>query len=137
VPTRAAADRADHREIRDRIGVWRPLPTVTYREAAIDYLVHTQDIAIPSRRQVPMPTDAAVIAAARVWSSGRMFHARRRFTGYRFLATDTDWTAGHGAEVTAPISGLLLLLTGRTAGLTSLSGSGAQALQTAGSRGRR
>ena len=27
-------------EIRDRIGVWRPLPAVTFRETAIDYLVH-------------------------------------------------------------------------------------------------
>ena len=34
-------------EIRDRIGVHRPLPTVTFRETAIDYLVHGQDIAIP------------------------------------------------------------------------------------------
>ena len=35
-------------EIRDRIGVWKPLPAVNYRESAIDYLVHTQDMAIPS-----------------------------------------------------------------------------------------
>jgi uncharacterized protein (TIGR03083 family) len=120
-------------EIRDRIGVWRPLPTLTYRESAIDYLVHPQDIAIPLRRQLPMPTDAAVVAAERVWSSPRMFHARRRFAGYRFVGTDADWSAGQGAEVTGPISGLLLLLTGRTAALASLSGPGAEALRTAGS----
>ena len=120
-------------EIRDRIGVWRPLPTLTYRDSAIDYLVHPQDIAIPLHRQLPMPTDAAVVAAERVWSSGRMFHARRRFAGYRFVATDTDWSAGHGAEVTGPISSLLLLLTGRTAALASLSGPGADVLQRGGS----
>jgi uncharacterized protein (TIGR03083 family) len=116
-------------EIRDRIGVWRPLPTLTYRESAIDYLVHAQDIAIPLGRHLAMPADAAVVAAHRVWTSPRMFHARSRFSGYRFVATDTEWVAGTGPEVTGPISGLLLVLTGRSAGLATLSGPGADALQ--------
>ena len=42
-------------EIRDRIGVRRPLPAVTFRETAIDYLVHGQDIAVPLGRTLPMP----------------------------------------------------------------------------------
>src|ERR1043165_143384 len=46
-------------EIRERIGVWRPLPTVTYRDTLIDYLVHTQDIAIPLDRAVDMRADVA------------------------------------------------------------------------------
>src|SRR6266568_6669904 len=54
-------------EIRDRIGVWRPLPTVTFRETAIDYLVHGQDIAAPLDRSLEMPRDLAVVAADRVW----------------------------------------------------------------------
>jgi len=124
-------------EIRDRIGVWRPLPTVTYRETAIDYLVHTQDIAVPLGRSIPMPVPTAVVATDRVWSSGRMFHPRRRFSGYRFVATDADFSAGQGDLVTGPISGLLLLLTGRPAGLTTLSGPGARALHEAGSGARR
>jgi uncharacterized protein (TIGR03083 family) len=119
-------------EIRDRIGVWRPLPTLTYRESAIDYLVHAQDIAIPLRRNLAMPADAAVVAAERVWSSPRMFHARTRFAGYRFVATDTDWVAGTGQEASGPISALLLLLTGRSAGLARLSGPGADALRAGG-----
>lgn len=119
-------------EIRDRIGVWRPLPTMTYRESAIDYLVHTQDIAIPLGRDVPMPTDAAVVAADRVWSSDRMFHARKRYAGYRFVATDAAWSAGDGAEVRGPIGGLLLLLTGRAAGLATLSGPGTTSLGATG-----
>lgn len=118
-------------EIRDRIGVWRPLPSLTYRESAIDYLVHPQDIAIPLGRELAMPTDAAVVAVDRVWSSDRMFHARKRHAGYRFVATDASWSAGEGAEVAGPIGGLLLLLTGRPAGLATLSGPGADALRTA------
>lgn len=117
-------------EIRDRIGVWRPLPTVTYRESAIDYLVHLQDIAIPLGRAVPMPIGAALVALDRVWSSGRMFHARKRYTGYRFVATDADWSAGAGLEVRGPTGGLLMLLTGRATGWATLSGPGAANLRT-------
>lgn len=118
-------------EIRDRIGVWRPLPMVTHRGSAIDYLVHLQDIAIPLGRQEPMPVDVAAVAAAEVWRSSRIFHARRRFTGYRFVATDTEWSAGQGRAVTGPISAVLLLLTGRRAGLDRLTGPGADALRAA------
>jgi hypothetical protein len=60
-----------------------------------------------------------------------MFHARKRYAGFRFIATDADWSAGAGAEVRGPIGGLLLLLTGRAAGLATLSGPGADALRTA------
>ncbi len=117
-------------EIRDRIGVWKPLPAVSYRDSAIDYLVHTQDMAIPLGRQVKMPADVATVAAERVWTNPRMFHARKKLAGYRLVAIDTTWTAGYGQEVTGPISALLLLLTGRPAGLTHLSGAGAATFQT-------
>jgi uncharacterized protein (TIGR03083 family) len=56
-------------EIRDRIGVWRPLPSLTYQDTAVDYLVHAQDIAVPLGRRLDMPADATVVAANRVWTS--------------------------------------------------------------------
>jgi hypothetical protein len=43
----SAAHRAAHRRDPRLNRVWRPLPAVTSRESAIDYLVHLQDIAIP------------------------------------------------------------------------------------------
>ena len=92
--------------------MWQPLPFVTYRDTAVDYLVHAQDIAVPLGRRLDMPADAAVVAASRVWASDRMFHARKKLAGYRLVATDTTWSAGRGQEVTGPISALLLLLTG-------------------------
>jgi uncharacterized protein (TIGR03083 family) len=116
-------------EIRDRIGVWRPLPTVTFRETAIDYLVHGQDIAIPLGRTLPTPPGLAVIAADRVWSSPRMFHARKKLAGYRLVADDIPWAAGQGHEICGPIGALLLLLTGRPAALPQLSGPGAAGLR--------
>jgi uncharacterized protein (TIGR03083 family) len=116
-------------QIRDRIGVWRPLPTVTFRETVIDYLVHGQDIAVPLGRPLPMPDGLAVIAADRVWASPRMFHARTKLAGYRLVADDVAWAAGQGHEIRGPISALLLLLTGRAAALPQLSGPGVDGLR--------
>ena len=116
-------------EIRDRVGVRRPLPTVTFRDTAVDYLVHGQDIALPLGRLLPMPSDLCVLAADRVWSSPRMFHARRKLAGYRLAADDAAWTAGQGREISGPIGALLLLLTGRPAALAQLSGPGAADLR--------
>jgi uncharacterized protein (TIGR03083 family) len=116
-------------QIRDRIGVWQPLPTVTFRETAIDYLVHGQDIAVPLGRILEMPPELAAVAAARVWSRSRMFHARRKLAGYRLVADDVPWAAGQGQEVCGKIGALLLLLTGRPAALPQLSGPGTAGLR--------
>jgi uncharacterized protein (TIGR03083 family) len=116
-------------EIRDRIGVWRPLPTVTFRETAIDYLVHGQDIAVPLGRSLQMPPGLAILAADRVWSRPRMFHARKKLAGFRLAADDAPWAVGQGHEICGPIGALLLLLTGRPAALPELSGSGAAGLR--------
>jgi len=104
----------------------RRLPAVTnYRNILFDVLVHTQDIAIPVGRNVPMPLDAAQAGATRVWTMGWPFWARHRLRGVRLLATDIDWSAGAGPELHGLIGRLLLLLTGRTStALPHLSGPG-------------
>jgi uncharacterized protein (TIGR03083 family) len=92
----------------------RRLPVVTnYRNICVDILVHTQDIAIPLGREYPMPLEAARACVDRVWTMGWPFWARRRLRGLRLLATDTDWSAGAGAELRGPTGMLLLLLSGR------------------------
>jgi uncharacterized protein (TIGR03083 family) len=118
-------------EIRARVGVWKPLPTVTVRETAIDYAVHGQDIAIPLGRSLAVPAELSTFAAERVWGRQRMFRARRRYAGYRFVATDSDFAVGQGDEVTGPVLALLLVLTGRPAGLAQLSGPGTDRLRRA------
>jgi uncharacterized protein (TIGR03083 family) len=122
-------------EIRAMSGSRRRAPAVTPLEPLLDVLVHGQDIAVPLRRGWRMPVEAASVAATRVWTMGwplsRTFPARARFHGLRLVASDTDWSVGDGARVEGPIEALLLLLTGRTAGLGRLSGPGVARLTSA------
>jgi uncharacterized protein (TIGR03083 family) len=99
----------------------------TALEPLIDVLVHTQDILLPLGRVHRMPAEAACVAADRVWSRAFPFQARRRLALVQLHATDCAWQAGlggEGREVRGPIAALLLLLTGRTALVPELSGSG-------------
>jgi uncharacterized protein (TIGR03083 family) len=100
----------------------------SYLDPLVDVLVHTQDIAIPLGREHVMPPAAARVAAEKVWRVPFPFRARHRLDGFCLAATDIDWSAGIGPTVQGPISALLLLLTGRTAGLQQLGGNGAAAL---------
>jgi uncharacterized protein (TIGR03083 family) len=115
-------------ELRDHAAS-RRLPKVTnVRNILFDILVHGQDIAIPLGISREMPKDAARAGIDRVWSMGWPFGAKRALKQFRYTATDVDWTAGDGPEVTGPIEALLLLLTGRPAALPRLSGPGVDEL---------
>jgi len=112
---------ADYR----RLGSSRRLaPGTTHRDALVDVLVHTQDIAIPLGRHHQMPREAARAAAESRRNSGFPFYAKKRLAGCRLEATDIDWAAGEGALVRGPVAALLLLITGRPASLSELSGDG-------------
>ena len=84
------------------------------RDALFDVIVHSQDIAVPLGRDLPVPADFTRQGLQRVWDMGWPFNARRRLAGFTLSATDTDWTAGTGREVSGTALSLLLLLTGRT-----------------------
>jgi uncharacterized protein (TIGR03083 family) len=104
----------------------RPLGTQP-PDPLVDVLVHGQDIARPLGREREMPPERVLPAIEHVWSSS-FYGARKRFDGLRFVATDADWSGGEGArEVSGPIGELLLLSTGRPAGLERTTGNGAGA----------
>lgn len=107
-------------------GSRRHPPGTRSLDPLLDVLVHQQDIAVPLGRRHPMPVAAARAAADHVWRR-RMFAfgGRGKLRGYRLSATDVSWTVGSGAPVDGPIEALLMLLTGRTAGLSRLTGAGA------------
>jgi uncharacterized protein (TIGR03083 family) len=103
----------------------RRLPKVTnYRNIVLDILVHGQDIAMPLGIRRDMPTDAVVAALARAWTIGWLLGVKRSMKRFRYTATDVDWSAGDGPEVTGPAAALLMVLTGRPAALPQLSGPG-------------
>jgi uncharacterized protein (TIGR03083 family) len=111
-------------QLREHAGS-RRLPKVTnYRNILFDILVHGQDIAIPLGIPREMPKEAARAGINRVWTMGWPFGVTRRLREFRYMATDVDWTAGDGPEVTGPVDALLLIVTGRRAALPRLSGPG-------------
>lgn len=112
---------ADYRRL---AGSRRRPPGTTVVDPLLDVLVHTQDIALPLGLSHPMPPSAARVAADRVWRIGFPFRARSRLAGLHLRATDVEWDAGDGALVEGPIEALLLVLTGRPAGLARLHGDG-------------
>jgi len=114
--------------LRAMAGSRKKAPGVSHLEPLIDVLVHGQDIAIPLGRARPVPARAAMAAADRVWPDLFPWRAARKLGGFRFAATDCSWTAGDGDLVEGPIAAILLLLTGRNAALSQLSGPGAGTL---------
>jgi uncharacterized protein (TIGR03083 family) len=101
--------------IREHAGSRHAAAVLDGRDALFDVIVHSQDIALPLGRECPVPPEFSRAGLDRVWAMGWPFHARRRLAGRTLRATDTDWTAGAGPDLSGPAVALLLLLTGRTA----------------------
>ncbi|WP_385911814.1 maleylpyruvate isomerase family mycothiol-dependent enzyme [Terrabacter sp. GCM10028922] len=120
-------------EIRNGIGSRRHNPGLTPLETLTDILVHSQDIAIPLDLDLPMRPSLSALAATRRWDTRNTWLAtvnhQLPLDPYQLRATDTDWSRGHGPDITGPIGAILLLLTGRTAALDHLAGQGADALR--------
>jgi uncharacterized protein (TIGR03083 family) len=119
-------------EIRGMVGSRRHNFGVTCTETLIDILVHSQDIAVPLGRRLDIDPRAAAVAATRVWSysggSKAKVFKKIPLAGFRFIATDVTWAVGTGREITGPIVPILLVLTGRLAALSALSGDGVAVL---------
>ena len=88
-------------------------------DSLFDVVVHSQDIARPLGRPLAVPADYTRAGLERVWTMGWPFNAKKKLAGLRLTATDTDWAVGTGPEVTGSAMALLLLLTGRTATVTT------------------
>ena len=94
-----------------------------------DLVIHTQDI----RRPLGMPRDIPPerlrsVADMSVSSTG--FGVKKRIKGLKLRATDLDWSAGSGPEVTGPAEALILAMNGRPAALADLSGDGLATLES-------
>jgi uncharacterized protein (TIGR03083 family) len=96
--------------------------------ALTDGTIHHQDIrralgmprTIPEHRLIPVLTFS--LGAPTLPSRGNA-------KGLKLVATDVDWTAGDGPEVTGAGEALLMAVAGREQALGDLSGEGAQTLR--------
>jgi uncharacterized protein (TIGR03083 family) len=89
----------------------------------MDLVVHGQDVARPLRRHYVSPAEVVAACLAYV-AVNRFMGGPRRLAGVRLVSTDTGWTLGAGAELRGPDVDLLLVATGRRAGLAALEGPG-------------
>lgn len=111
-------------DLRGIVGSRRLAPGTFWRDPLLDIVVHGQDIARPLGLTVDPPAEAARTAAEWAWQRRFPFFPSRRLRGVCLVADDIEWTRGSGAELRGPVVSLLLLSTGRPAGLEGLSGPG-------------
>ena len=118
-------------QLRETAGSARRAPGAAPLDPLADAIVHGQDVARPLGRDRPMPVEQTVAALEHVRTS-RFYGARKHFRDTRLIATDCDWTAGEGSrELRRPVGDLLMVATGRPAGLATLSGSALDRLAAA------
>ena len=111
-------------DLRGIVGSRRLAPLTFWRDPLLDAVVHAHDIARPLGITVAAPVEAAREAVDWVWFRRFPFFPARRLRGLRLVASDVAWDRGDGLELRGPIESLLLVSTGRPAGLAELDGPG-------------
>jgi uncharacterized protein (TIGR03083 family) len=112
-------------DLRGIVGSRKLAPSTFWRDPLLDAIVHAHDIARPLGLTVAAPVEAARTAADWVWSRRRFpFFPAWRLRGLRLVASDVEWQRGDGPAVHGPVESLLLVSTGRPAGLADLDGPG-------------
>ncbi|MFI6443505.1 maleylpyruvate isomerase family mycothiol-dependent enzyme [Kitasatospora sp. NPDC050543] len=91
-------------------------------------VVHAEDIRRPLGIGHDYQAEALTRCADFYRGSNLLIGGKHRVAGLTLRATDLDWSAGDGPEVSGPMISLLLALTGRPAGLADLAGEGAPVL---------
>lgn len=91
-------------------------------------IVHAEDIRRPLGLAHRYPVDATTQVADFYRGSNLVIGGKKRVAGLTLRATDTDWSAGSGPEVTGPAIALVMAVAGRRAALGDLSGDGVATL---------
>jgi len=93
-------------------------------------LLHGEDIRRALGILHAYPTEWLTRVADFYKASNLILGTKRRIAGLSLQATDTDWSHGAGLEVSGPMLGLLMAMTGRKAALTELKGPGVDTLRS-------
>lgn len=102
-----------------------PAPTVAMLGEVV---VHGEDLRRPLGLSAPVDPEAANACLDSYTTASFPVGGKKRIAGLRLISTDTGWAYGAGPEVKGPAMALLLVMTGRAAGLADLSGQGAARL---------
>jgi uncharacterized protein (TIGR03083 family) len=94
-----------------------------------EVIVHAEDIRRPLGISHTYPSEALTRVADFYRKSNLVIGGKRRADGLTLRATDADWSAGSGPEVSGPAASLVLAITGRAAALADLSGDGVATLR--------
>jgi uncharacterized protein (TIGR03083 family) len=105
------------------------LPGLSSFSMLADIVIHQMDIRQPLGHLRIIPNSRMVPVVEDLWTN-RFFPGPTLFKGMRAVATDAEWSAGSGLEVTGPIAALVLTLAGRFVALEELQGDGTKILQT-------
>ena len=95
-----------------------------------DMVIHSQDIRRPLGISHTFQPEALTLVGDFVIRGNLLLGGKRRATGLKLTATDQDWTRGAGPEVKGPLASIIIVLTGRKAGLPDLSGDGVAVLSS-------
>ncbi len=122
---RAAAYRTGElvAQLRESAGSTRRFPGSGPMDPLMDLVIHAQDVARPLGRSYASPRGVVAACLAYV-APNRFMGGPKRLAGVRLVSTDTGWTLGEGAELRGPDVDLLLVASGRPAGLAALDGPG-------------
>jgi hypothetical protein len=93
-----------------------------------DMVIHSQDIRRPLGISHTFQPETLTLVGDFVIRGNLLLGGKRRATGLKLTATDQDWTRGVGPEVKGPLASIIIVLTGRKAGLSDLSGDGVAVL---------
>jgi uncharacterized protein (TIGR03083 family) len=102
-----------------------PGPTLTWLG---ETLVHGDDIRRPLGIAYDYPPAAAAAVADSYKATNLVMGAKKRIAGVKLVATDIDWSHGDGAEARGSMMALLMVMAGRAAALSDVSGDGVATL---------
>jgi hypothetical protein len=104
------------------------LPGLSSLSMLEDIVIHQIDIRRPLEQHRRIPDGRTIPVAMDLWTN-RFFPSPKLFQDIRAVATDAEWSAGDGPEITGPIEALILTMAGRYASLDQLQGDGAAVLR--------
>jgi len=93
-------------------------------------IVHSEDIRRPLGIAHDYPVDAVTRVVDSYRKSNLLIGGKKRVAGLTLRATDADWTAGTGPEVSGPARGILLAVAGRGVAVDDLTGDGVATLRS-------